>query len=88
MTKRRPSFTIKGDRGEVTVRCWGNGYRIKATAYDGDAAVEALLAAHTISLMQEVTRSVAGDPDMRLHLASLRHIDDHPTPKVRHPEEA
>lgn len=77
VTKRRPSLTMQGANGTVTIRAWGKGFRIKATLNNGDEAAEMELAAHAAKLMQEVTRSIVGDPTLVFKTGPMRHIDDH-----------
>lgn len=79
MTKPRPRLVIEGAGGRVVIRCWGKGWRIKATAYDGDVVKEMALATHAASLLQEITRSMFEDPDLKLLTSGIRHIADHET---------
>lgn len=77
MTKRRPAMTLKGDKGQITIRAYGKGMRIKATSFDGDAIAEIEMASHAASLVQEIYRAQVGDDMARLRLCGVCHIDDH-----------
>jgi len=77
MTRRRPSVTLEGENGSVTIRAWGKGFRIKATMTNGDEIAEMRLAAHAANLLQEVWRSMVGDPTATLKAGPIRHISDH-----------
>jgi hypothetical protein len=77
VTQRRPQVLIEGTKGRLLIRAWGKGWRVKATAFDGDVTTELLMAGHAAKLLQEVTRSITGEPELQFVSRGIRHIEDH-----------